>query len=51
MEISCTDRVRDEEVLQSAKKERNILHATERRKGNWMGHVLRSNYFLKHVVE
>jgi hypothetical protein len=51
MEISWTDRVRNEEVLHTVKEERNILHTTKRRKANWIGHILRSNCLLKHVIE
>jgi hypothetical protein len=51
MEISCTDRVRIEKVLQRAKEERNILHTVNRRKANWIGHVLRRNCLLKQVIE
>jgi hypothetical protein len=46
---SGTDRVKNE-VLHSIKEERNILHTVERRKANWIGHVLRRNYLLKHVI-
>jgi hypothetical protein len=31
--------------------ERNILHTIKRRKGNWVGHILRRNCLLKHVFE
>jgi hypothetical protein len=30
---------------------RNILHITKRRKANWIGHILRRNCLLKHVIE
>jgi hypothetical protein len=43
--------VRNEEVLHRVKKERNILHKIKRRKANWIGHILRRNCLLKHVVE
>jgi hypothetical protein len=33
------------------KKERNILHKIKRRKANWIGHILRRNCLLKHVIE
>jgi hypothetical protein len=49
--ISWTDRVRNEEVLQRVKEERNILHTIKRRKVNWIGHILRRNCVLKHVIE
>jgi hypothetical protein len=51
MEISWTDRVRNEEVLHRVKEERNILHTIKRRKANWIGHMLCRNYLLKHVIE
>jgi hypothetical protein len=42
--ISWTDRVRNEEVLQRVKEERNIVHTIKRRKVNWIGHILRRNF-------
>jgi hypothetical protein len=51
MEISWTDRVRNEEVLQRVKKERNILHTVKRRKANWIGHILPRNCLLKYDIE
>jgi hypothetical protein len=49
--ISWTDRVRNEEVLHRVKEDRNILHTVKRRKANWIGHILRRNCLLKHVIE
>jgi hypothetical protein len=49
--ISWTDRVRKEEVLHRVKEERNIVHTVKRRKANWIGHILRRNFLLKHVIE
>jgi hypothetical protein len=43
--------VRNEEVLQRVKEERIILRTTKRRKDNWIGHILRRNCLLKHVIE
>jgi alpha-D-ribose 1-methylphosphonate 5-triphosphate synthase subunit PhnL len=48
--ISWTDRVRNE-VLHRVKEERNILHTIKRRKANWIGHILRRNCLLEHVIE
>jgi len=45
-----TDRVK-KEVLQKFKEERSILHAITRRKANWIGHIVRRNRLLKHVLE
>jgi hypothetical protein len=49
--ISLTDRVRNEEVLQTVKEEWNIVHTVKGRKTNWIGHILRRNCLLKHVIE
>jgi hypothetical protein len=49
--ISWTDRVRNEEVLHRVKEESNIVHTIKRRKANWIGHILRRNCLLKHVIE
>jgi hypothetical protein len=43
--------VRNEEVLHRVKEERNILHTIKRRKANWIGHIVRRNCLLKHVIE
>ena len=48
--ISWTDRVRNEEVLHRVKEEGNILHTIKTRKANWIGHILRTNYSLKHII-
>jgi hypothetical protein len=49
--IIWDDRVGNEEVLQRVKEQRDILHTANRRKGNWIGHILRRNRLLKHVIE
>jgi hypothetical protein len=43
--------VRNEEVLHRVKEDRNILHTIQKRKANWIGHIVRSNCLLKHVIE
>jgi hypothetical protein len=48
---SCSDHVKNIEVLQRVKEERNIVHATVRKKANWSGHILLRNCLLKHVIE
>jgi hypothetical protein len=48
--ISWTDRVRSEEELERVKGERNIIHTVNRRKANLIGHILRRNCLLKHVI-
>jgi hypothetical protein len=49
--VSWSDRVRNEEVLRTVKEEWNIVHIIKRRKANWIGHILRRNCLLKHVIE
>jgi hypothetical protein len=49
--ISWTGRVRTEKVLHRIKQKMNILHTINRRKANWIGHILRGNCLLKHVIE
>ena len=48
---SWTDGVRNVEVLQRAKEERNVLHTVKRREVNWTGHVLSRNCRLKYVSD
>ena len=33
------------------KEERSILHAVKIRKANWIRHILRGNWLLKHIIE
>jgi hypothetical protein len=50
--ISWTNRVKNERILYRVEEDRNILHKIKRRKFKWMdGHVLLSNYLLKHTIE
>jgi hypothetical protein len=42
---------RNEKVLRTVKEDRNILHTINRRKANWIGHSLRRNCLLKHIME
>jgi hypothetical protein len=48
--ISWSDRVNNEAVLHRVKKGRNILHTVRRRKANWIGHILRRNCLLIHII-
>jgi hypothetical protein len=50
VEGSWTDCVKNE-VLKIVKKYRNIIHTIKQRKANWIGHILRRNCLLKHVIE
>jgi hypothetical protein len=38
-------------ALHRVKEERNILRTIKRRKANWIGHIVRRNCLLKHVIE
>ena len=40
-----------EDILQRVKEKSNILHTIKRKKANWIGHILRRNCLLKHLVE
>ena len=51
MKIMWTDHLRKEEVLHTAKGERNIFQTMKRRKANWICHILGRNCILKHIVE
>jgi hypothetical protein len=48
--ISRHDPVIDE-VLRRVREERDITRTIKRRKGNWIGHVLRKNCLLQQVIE
>jgi len=39
------------EILNTIKKARNILHTIQRNKSNWIGHILPRNFLLKHGTE
>jgi hypothetical protein len=43
--------VRNGEVLHRVKEERNILHTINRRKADWIGHILSMNCLLKRIIE
>jgi hypothetical protein len=49
--ISWTHRVNNEAVLHRVQEERNILHTIRRRKANSIGHILRRNCLLNHIIE
>jgi hypothetical protein len=41
----------DNVVLQRAKGDWNVLQTIKRRRANWIGHILRRNFLLRHVIE
>jgi hypothetical protein len=44
MKTSCSDHVRNEEVLKRVKK-RNILQTIKRRNAKWIGHIFAGTAF------
>jgi hypothetical protein len=49
--ISWTYYVKNAEVLDRFKEERNILHTIKIRKVNWIGHILQRHCLLKQVIK
>jgi hypothetical protein len=49
--ISWNERVNNEVVLHRVKEDRNFPHTIRRRKANWIGHILRRNCLLSHIIE
>ena len=47
---SWNDHVRNDKVLCRDKEERYILRKRGRKKDNWIGHILRRNRLIKHVI-
>ena len=43
--------MKNEEVLHRVNKYRNIIQTIKRRNVSWIGHILRRNCLLKHVIE
>ena len=43
--------MRNEEILNTVKEEKNILYKIKRRKINWIGHILSRNSLLKQAIE
>ena len=41
----------NEKVLHRVKEEWKILRTVNRREANWIGHILRRNCLLKHIIE
>jgi hypothetical protein len=50
-EISLTDHVRYEEMLQRVEEYRNILETIKRRKATWIGHISHRKCRLQHLIE
>ena len=48
--ISWTDCLKNEDALHKVKKKENILYTIKRRKAKWIGHILRINCLLEHVI-
>jgi len=48
--VSWTNRAK-KEVLHRVKEERHIIGKMKRKSANWIGHIVRWNCLLRHVVE
>ena len=49
--ISWNDGVKNEEVLHRVGEDRNNLYAIKRKKAKGIGHILRRNCLVRHVIE
>jgi hypothetical protein len=49
--VSWTEHERNEEVLLTAKEQRNTLHEINKQKANWICHILRRNCLLRQIIE
>ena len=43
--------MRNKEVSQRVKEERNILQTIKTNQANWIGHTVHRNCFLEHAIE
>jgi hypothetical protein len=43
--------MRSEEVQQRVTEERNIVHTINRRRANWIGHMLHRNCLPQHIIK
>jgi len=48
---SWTDGVENKEEFRSVQEERKVLQRIKGREANWIGHILRGNCLLRHVIE
>ena len=49
--IKWSERVTNEQVLEHIEEKRTLLNSILRRKVNWIGHILRTNYLLHDAIE
>jgi hypothetical protein len=49
--IGWAYRVRNEEVMQRVKQDRDNLHIIKRRRAIWIGHILHVKFLLKYVIK
>ena len=49
--VSWMDKKTNEQVLREVGEERRLLQSVEKRKRNWIGHVVRGERLMKKVVE
>jgi len=51
MKISWTEHQSNQEVLDMMDENRSLMNTIRQRQTNWLGHVLRSESFLRTVLE
>ena len=49
--VSWSEKKTNEQVLREVKEERSLLENVVKRKKNWIGHIVRGEGLLKHVME
>ena len=49
--VSWMDKKTNEQVLREVGEERRLLQSVEKRKRNWIGHVVRGEGLMKKVME
>ena len=49
--IKLSEKVTNEQILERIGEKRTLLINIQRRKANWIGHILRRNYLLHDAIE
>ena len=49
--VSWSEKKANEQVLREVREERSLLENVVKRKKNWIGHIVRGEGLLKHVME
>jgi hypothetical protein len=51
LKIKWTERIMDDKVFQTAKKERLLINILKNRRHLWTGHIIRHNEFVVNILE